>query len=123
MVPDDMTSEVHDFDAREGGRFRISLSYVDTSRPGKSEAHTDTHHGTFVRLDPDREVVQEVEFETDDPSMQGTMTITYRLRDVDEGTEVEGRHEGVPPGVRPEDNEIGWRMSMAKLADLLEGAA
>lgn len=27
MVPDGMSSHVHEFDAREGGRFRISLTY------------------------------------------------------------------------------------------------
>ena len=44
-------------------------------------AQTDTFHGRFVRLVPDAEVVQEVEFETDDPAMQGAMTITYSLSD------------------------------------------
>ena len=29
MVPDGMTSEVHAFDAREDGFFRISLTYPD----------------------------------------------------------------------------------------------
>ncbi|MDT7580890.1 MAG: hypothetical protein QOK35_2154, partial [Pseudonocardiales bacterium] len=41
--------------------------------------------------------------------------------DVDGGTAVTGRHENLPPGVRPEDNELGWRMSMGKLAALVEG--
>src|SRR5689334_18248541 len=27
MVPDGMTSQVHEFEAREGGRFRVSLTY------------------------------------------------------------------------------------------------
>jgi uncharacterized protein YndB with AHSA1/START domain len=120
MVPDDMTSEVHAFDPREGGTFRISLSYVDTTRDGKTAAHTDTHHGRFVRLVPDTEVVQAVEFETDDPSMKGEMTITYRLRPVDGGTQVTGIHEGLPAGVSPEDNEVGWRLSLTKLATLVE---
>ena len=122
MVPDDMTSEVHEFDAREGGAFRISLTYVDADREGKTAAQTDTHHGTFVRLVPDTEVVQVVEFETDEPSMQGEMTITYRLRDVDGGTEVTGIHEGLPAGVSAEDNEVGWRMSIGKLASLVEAS-
>lgn len=29
IVPDGMSSQVHDFDAREGGTFRISLTYDD----------------------------------------------------------------------------------------------
>ena len=120
MVPDGMTSEVHVFEPWEGGSVRISLTYVDEDRTGKSEAHTDTHHGHFVRLVPDTEVVQAVEFETDDPSMQGEMTITYRLADVDGGTEVTGIHEGLPAGVSAADNELGWRISMGNLAALVE---
>jgi len=121
MVPDGMTSEVHEFDAREGGGFRISLTYVVPGPTGKSSAHTDTYHGRFVRLVPDAEVVQVIEFETDDPSMQGEMTVTYTLHDVDGGTALTGRHENLPRGVKPADNELGWSMSVGKLAALVEG--
>jgi uncharacterized protein YndB with AHSA1/START domain len=127
MVPDGMTSEVHAFDPVEGGTFRISLTYDERTGAGKTTAHTDTFHGTFARLVPDHEVVQVVEFETDDPSMQGEMTITYQLTDAGLadgtiGTMVTGSHEGLPPGLDPADNELGWRMSMSKLAHLVEGA-
>lgn len=121
MVPEGMSSEVHAFDAREGGGFRISLTYATPTTAGKTTAHTDTYHGRFVRLVPDTEVVQAVEFETDDPSMQGEMTVTYLLTDADGGTALTGRHENLPPGVRPEDNELGWTMSVGKLAALVEG--
>jgi len=120
MVPDGMTSEVHEFEAREGGRFRISLTYDDTTATGKTAANTDTFHGTFVRLVPDGEVVQQIVFETDDPSLTGTMTITYRLAPGGDGTTVVGIHEGLPDGVDPAANELGWRMSMRKLAALVE---
>jgi len=30
-------------------------------------------------------------------------------------------HDGIPAAVRPEDNELGTRMSLAKLAALVEG--
>src|SRR5690349_17851163 len=79
MVPDGMTSEVHTFEAREGGQFRISLTYDVPTGTGKTTAQTDTHHGRFVSLVPDERVAQAVEFETDDPSMQGEMLITYIL--------------------------------------------
>lgn len=74
MVPDGMTSAVHAFEPREGGYFRISLTYEQPTATGKSSAQTDTFHGRFVRLVPHSEVVQAVEFETADPSMQGVMT-------------------------------------------------
>ena len=120
MVPEGMTSEVHYFDAREGGGFRISLTYVAPTSAGKTSARTDTYHGRFVRLVPDAEVVQVVEFETGDPSMQGKMTVTYTLSDVDGGTALTGRHENLPPGVSAADNELGWRMALDKLAALVE---
>jgi uncharacterized protein YndB with AHSA1/START domain len=121
MVPEGMTSEVHTFDAREGGGFRISLTYAAPASAGKTSAHTDTYHGRFVRLVPDTEVVQVIEFETDDPGLQGEMTVTYSLADADGGTALTGRHENLPPGVKPQDNELGWSMSLGKLAALVEG--
>lgn len=124
MVPDDMTSEVHTFEPHEGGHVRISLTYLDADREGKTASRTDTHHGRFVRLVPDELVVQTLEFETDDPALQGEMTITYELAPADDGgTDLVGTHEGLPAGVRPEDNELGWSMSLAKLAALAEGSS
>jgi uncharacterized protein YndB with AHSA1/START domain len=121
MVPDGMTSRVHSFDAREGGTFRISLTYDEPTTTGKTTPQTDTFHGRFVRLLPETEVVQAVEFETDDPAMQGEMTITYTLADVAGGTDLVGVHENLPPGVAPADNELGTSMSIEKLARLVEG--
>lgn len=66
------------------------------------------------------EVVQSIEFETDDPAVWGEMTITYTLADADGGTDVIGLHENLPPGAAPADNELGWRMSLDKLARLVE---
>ena len=120
MVPDGMSSQVHEFDAREGGAFRISLTYDAPNATGKTTAHTDTYHGHFVKLVPNALVVEVMEFETADPVMQGEMTVTYRLTDADGGTDIAAVHEGVPPGVSPADNETGWRMSLGKLAAFLE---
>src|SRR3712207_1806440 len=66
MVPSDMSSYVHKFDGREGGSFRISLTYDAPTGTGKSTAHTDTYHGRFVTLVPDEQVVEVMEFETND---------------------------------------------------------
>src|SRR5690606_37907589 len=75
MVPDGMTSDVHAFDAREGGTFHITLTYDEPTGTGKTTAQSDTFHGRFVRLVPDTEVVQAVEFDADDPALGGEMTI------------------------------------------------
>jgi uncharacterized protein YndB with AHSA1/START domain len=120
MVPDHMTSEIHSFDARQGGTFRISLTYDEPTTAGKTTSRTDSFHGRFVKLVPDTEMVQVVEFESDDPSMAGEMTVTYKLADGEGGTDLVGVHENLPPGVAPADNELGWRMSLDKLAKLVE---
>jgi uncharacterized protein YndB with AHSA1/START domain len=122
-VPTGMSSEVHELDAREGGSLRVSLSYGDSDRAGKTAAHTDTYHGRFVKLVPDEQVVEELEFETSEEALGGTMTITITLRDADGGTELLAVHEGVPAGVAPADNEAGWSISLAKLAAMLERPA
>lgn len=122
MVPDSMTSHVHAFDAREGGQFRISLTYDAPTTAGKSTSQTDTYHGRFVRLVPDTQVVQVTEFETADPSLAGEMTITITLADGDSdaATVLTGVHEDLPPGVPLADNELGWSESLDKLARLVE---
>ncbi len=120
MVPTGMTSHVHAFDAREGGSFRISLTYDAPTERGKTTAHTDTYHGRFVKLVTNERVVEVVEFETTDPALRGEMTITIALADADGGTDVLAVHDGLPRGLPPADNEAGWRSSLAKLAALVE---
>jgi uncharacterized protein YndB with AHSA1/START domain len=120
MVPTGMTSHVHAFDAREGGSFRISLTYDAPTGTGKTTAQTDTYHGRFVKLVTNEQVVEVVEFETTDPALRGEMTITYALADANGGTDVFAVHDGLPSGLSTADNEVGWRMSLAKLAALVE---
>jgi uncharacterized protein YndB with AHSA1/START domain len=120
-VPHGMTSRVHEFDAREGGSFRISLTYDSTATAGKTTAHSDTFHGHFVKLVTDQQVVEVVEFETTNPDMTGLMTITTTLVDANGGTDVLVVHEGLPRGVPEEDNETGTRMSLANLAAPRDG--
>lgn len=123
-VPDGMTSTVHEFSPREGGSFRVSLTYDAPGPAGKSSEHTDTYHGRFVELVPDERVVEEFEFETSDPALAGTMTMTTTLSDAPGGgTTITVVHDGLPDVVPAADNELGTRMALAKLARLVESAA
>ena len=119
-VPDGMTCQVHAFDAREGGSFRISLAYDAPTGTGKTTSRIDTYHGRFVTLVAGERVVEVDEFETADPALRGEMTITITLADADGGTDLVAVHEGLPRGVSTADNETGWRMALAKLAALVE---
>jgi uncharacterized protein YndB with AHSA1/START domain len=119
-VPEGMTSRVHEFDASEGGRYRVSLTYDAPGSTGKSTSHTDTYHGHFAKLVPNEQVVEVLEFETPDAALQGTMTMTTTLSDAGDGTDVVIAHDGIPDSVPREDNETGTRMALANLANLVE---
>ena len=121
-VPKGMTATVHEFDAREGGAFRVSLTYDDAGGAGKSGGHTDTYHGRFTRLVPDEQVVEVSTFETPDPSLADEMTMTTSLIDAGGGTDVTILHEGIPDDIPAADNEAGTRMALANLARLVESS-
>jgi uncharacterized protein YndB with AHSA1/START domain len=119
--PAGMTVEVLAFDARAGGQIRVSLTYTDPGSAGKTTAATDTYRGHFLDVTPYERVVEVDEFETDDPALRRPMTSTITLTDAaDGGTDLAAVHEGLPSSVRPEDNELGWRESLDRLAALVE---
>ncbi|WP_432027644.1 SRPBCC domain-containing protein [Streptomyces sp. 1222.5] len=118
-VPAGMTARVHAFEAREGGEFRVSLTYDDGGGTGKSGGHTDTYRGHFARLVPDALVVEVFAFESGDDALRSTMTLTTKLTASGGGTDVEMLHEGVPDAVPREDNELGTRMALDSLARLV----
>lgn len=103
------------------GRTRIEV-HLNAPPAVGTTAHTDTHQGRFVRLVPDEQVVETVEFETDDPGMRGEMTITITLKrsTVRAGTDLTAVRENLPSAISREDNETGWRSSLGKLAALVE---
>lgn len=53
-------------------------------------------------------------------SVKSLVLITILLTDADGGTDVFAVRDGLPPGLSAVDNEVGWRMSLAKLAELVE---
>src|ERR1017187_10273493 len=105
-VPAGITGQVHEFEAREGGSFRISLTY----------------HGHLAKLVPNEQVVEVLEFETGDPALRGAMTVTTTLTDAAGGTDVLVVYEGIPDGALAADNATGTRMALANLAKLVEAS-
>jgi uncharacterized protein YndB with AHSA1/START domain len=120
-VPASMSGEMHEFDGREGGSYRMSLTYLEPADAGsgKSGATTDTFGGRFLEVIPNQKIVELVTFESPDPRFGGELKITTMLSDADDGTKVAILHEGLPSGVRVEDNELGTAQALAKLAQLL----
>jgi uncharacterized protein YndB with AHSA1/START domain len=121
-VPDNMTARVNSFEPREGGKYCITLTYRsgEESAYGKSTPGTDTFRGVFVRLVPNEEIIEKIEFESSDAKYIGEMTMTTTLTKVAGGCEVTVLCEDLPRGIRPEDNEEGCRMALKNLARLVE---
>ena len=124
LPPEGMTGRFDRFDARPGGSYRLVLTYADASAAaGKATADSDVVEARFVDVVPGVRVVQAVEFESDDPSYAGTMTMTWEVTPAGVGTRVEIRADDVPDGISAEDHAAGLASSLANLAAYLEAGS
>ena len=123
QAPGEMTGKVHAFDLRVGGGYEMSLFYPedDDAAVGKSGEREDRFHTRFVELLPPSRIVQGVSFDSDDSAFEGEMTMTITLEERVGGTEVTIAYAGIPAGIRPEDNELGTRLSLEKLGRYVVG--
>lgn len=123
LPPGGMTGRIHDFDAREGGGYRMSLFYPEDEPEmrGKTTGNEDMVSVRFVELRPSRRIVEAVTFASADPAFAGEMRIEIDFEAIRDGTEVVFICADIPPGIRPQDNEEGTRLSLAQLARYLEG--
>jgi uncharacterized protein YndB with AHSA1/START domain len=120
IPPTGMTGRIEDWDLREGGGYRMVLTYDDPSgAPGKAGDGHDVVAARFTELTPGTRVVEAVDFDSDDPAFGGTMTMTWSLTPVDDGTVVEVTAEGVPAGINREDHAAGMTSSLENLATYL----
>lgn len=117
LPPKGMSGKVLAFDFREGGRYRMRLTYeVPHDVPGKSSAHADDVEVRILKLIPDHRIEQAVVFDAEDPAFAGTMKITWTFQALAQGTEVTVRCEDVPEGIRPEDHAKGLASTLENLA-------
>lgn len=123
LAPAEMTGKVHEFDARVGGGYRMSLFYPSSEQVyrGKTSQREDRFTARFVELTPASRIIQVISFDSVDPAFSGEMTMVVTFEDRDGGTEVTILFEDIPSGIRPEDNEAGTRSSLEKLARYIEG--
>lgn len=121
LPPKGMTGHMERFDFREGGSYRLRLTYVDPrAGSGKSSADSDDVAAHFVRLVRDRRIEQAVTFDSDDPRFSGEMRVIWTFTPVEAGTEVSVRCENVPEGISPEDHDAGLRSTLKNLAEFTE---
>lgn len=128
LPPGNMTGKMHEFDARVGGGFRMSLYYPESEPTprGKTGANEDMVRVCFVELSPPSKIVEAVNFVSESASFQGEMTMTITFESVGRGgaggdsTKVSIWFDNVPTGIRIEDNDEGSRLSLEQLAARFE---
>jgi len=121
LPPKGMIGRFERFDVRPGGSYRMVLTYADASTArGKATADSDIVEARFVDLVPGVRIVQEVDFVSDQPGYDGTMTMTWEVATVEAGTRVVIRADDVPEGISAADHAAGLASSLANLAAHLE---
>jgi uncharacterized protein YndB with AHSA1/START domain len=123
LPPLGMSGEMLEFEPRPGGHYRLILRYDDAGISGKSGDNADIVEARFVALEPDRLVVQAVDFVSDDPQFAGTMIMSWVLTPLGDGTEVAIIAENVPAGISAADHAEGMASSLDNLAAYVEGTA
>ena len=114
----------------------LSKSHIDRVFPGSKERQIEREirdsrltglHSNWCALGGAAGILAEnhlpepvFEFESDQPEFAGEMRTTWSLVDKDGGTEVTVFMENIPTGIRLEDNELGSRQSLQKLAAYVE---
>ena len=111
LPPFGFTCTVHELEAKEGGRHRMSFRNFTT---GDSHAFG----GTYLKLVPGEALVYTDAF--DDPNLPGEIKVTVTLKAVSVGTEMTVVQEGIPDLIPPEACYLGWQQSLRKLAELVE---
>ncbi len=117
VPPKNMTATILHFDFREGGSYRMRLTYKDAEdRRGKTSDNTDEVEVRFTKLINAKLIEQAVIFESNDPEFSGVMRMTWTLDPLKNGTLVTIRAEDVPGGILPEEHEAGMNSTLGNLA-------
>ncbi|RWP34649.1 SRPBCC family protein [Mesorhizobium sp.] len=111
LPPFGFTCTVHELEAKEGGKHRMSFRNFTT---GQSHSFG----GTYLKLVPGETLVYSDVF--DDPNLAGEMKVTVTLTAVSVGTEMTVVQENVPDLIPVEACYLGWQESLRKLAHLVE---
>ena len=111
LPPHGFTCQVHQFEARVGGSFRMSFRNF-----GSGNAHS--FGGEYLELVPGELIRYTDRF--DDPNLPGVLEVTVRLKPVSCGTDLSITQAGIPQAIPLEACYLGWQESLAQLAQLVE---
>ncbi|OGU37976.1 MAG: ATPase [Hydrogenophilales bacterium RIFOXYA1_FULL_63_33] len=122
LPPQGMTGRMVNFAFREGGAYRMRLTYNEPQHvAGKTSADADEVEVRFVKLVEGERIEQAVTFNSEDSAFSGEMRITWILEPLTDGTLVTVSCENVPPGIRQEDHKAGLMSTLNNLASFAEG--
>lgn len=117
IPPSNMTGNMLHFDFREGGSYRMRLTYAEPQQgQGKTSEDFDEVDVRLTKIEDGQRIEQEVIFESEDPAFSGIMRMIWTFEPEGNGTLVTVRAENVPEGIRPEDHEAGLNSSLDNLA-------
>ncbi|MDQ6616214.1 MAG: SRPBCC domain-containing protein [Actinomycetota bacterium] len=106
---------------RPGGSYRLVLAYADPADArGKSSAGSDIIEVHYIDIIPNVQVIQTVDFVSDNPEFAGMMMMTWAVTAADGGTRVDITADDVPDGISADDHAIGLASSLENLASYVE---
>lgn len=111
LPPNGFLCQVHEFDGRVGGRFKMSFIQFATG-------HSHSFGGEYLELVPNELLRYNDVF--DDPNLPGVIEVTVKLKAVSCGTEIDITQAGVPGVIPAEMCYLGWQDSLLHLARLVE---
>jgi len=114
LPPNGFLCQVHEFDGRVGGRFKMSFIQFATG-------HSHSFGGEYLELVPNELLRYNDVF--DDPNLPGVIEVTVKLKAVSCGTEIDITQAGVPGVIPAEMCYLGWQDSLQHLARLVEAEA
>ena len=111
LPPYGFLCQVHQLEARVGGRFRMSFHNF-----GSGSAHS--FGGEYLELVPNERLRYTDRF--DDPALPGEIQVSVTLKAVSCGTELQVEQSGIPEAIPLEMCYLGWQESLQQLASLVE---
>ncbi|MBL9143884.1 MAG: SRPBCC family protein [Verrucomicrobiaceae bacterium] len=114
LPPNGFLCQVHEFDGRVEGRFKMSFIQFATG-------HSHSFGGEYLELVPNELLRYNDVF--DDPNLPGVIEVTVKLKAVSCGTEIDITQAGVPGVIPAEMCYLGWQDSLQHLARLVEADA
>ncbi len=111
LPPHGFTGQVHEMDARVGGRYRMSFTNF-------SQGQSHAFGGEYLELVPGERIVHTDRFDAPGPSGEMKTTLTFKA--VSCGTELSVVQEGIPAMIPAEACTLGWQESLQLLALLVE---